>query len=71
MVLPLAGSDAVRNRCACKVHAMARSLNTANAPCPQVGWAMKAKAGKKKVVLELGGNAACVVEDYRCVLNTA
>jgi acyl-CoA reductase-like NAD-dependent aldehyde dehydrogenase len=30
-----------------------------------VGWAMKAKAGKKKVVLELGGNAACVVEDFR------
>ena len=29
---------------------------------------MKAKAGKKKVVLELGGNAACVVEDYRCML---
>ncbi len=32
---------------------------------------MKAKAGKKKVVLELGGNAACVVEDYRCVADTA
>ena len=32
---------------------------------------MKAKAGKKKVVLELGGNAACVVEDYRCVVDTA
>lgn len=29
---------------------------------PDVGWALKAKAGKKKVVLELGGNAACVVE---------
>ena len=27
---------------------------------------MKAKAGKKKVVLELGGNAACIVEDFRC-----
>lgn len=27
-----------------------------------VGWALKAKAGKKKVVLELGGNAACVVD---------
>ena len=25
---------------------------------PAVGWALKAKAGKKKVVLELGGNAA-------------
>lgn len=29
---------------------------------PEVGWALKAKAGKKPVVLELGGNAACVVE---------
>lgn len=29
---------------------------------PDVGWALKAKAGKKKVVLELGGNAACVVD---------
>jgi acyl-CoA reductase-like NAD-dependent aldehyde dehydrogenase len=30
---------------------------------PDVGWALKAKAGKKKVVLELGGNAACVVDE--------
>lgn len=29
---------------------------------PDVGWAMKARAGKKKVVLELGGNAACIVD---------
>jgi acyl-CoA reductase-like NAD-dependent aldehyde dehydrogenase len=29
---------------------------------PEVGWALKAKAGKKKVVLELGGNAAVIVE---------
>jgi acyl-CoA reductase-like NAD-dependent aldehyde dehydrogenase len=29
---------------------------------PDVGWALKARAGRKKVVLELGGNAACVVE---------
>lgn len=29
---------------------------------PAVGWDLKAKAGKKKVVLELGGNAACVIE---------
>jgi len=29
---------------------------------PQVGWRLKAKAGKKKVVLELGGNAACVID---------
>ncbi|MEM7129328.1 MAG: aldehyde dehydrogenase family protein [Chloroflexota bacterium] len=30
---------------------------------PGVGWALKAKAGKKKVVLELGGNAAVIVDD--------
>ena len=29
---------------------------------PEVGWEMKARCGKKKVVLELGGNAACVIE---------
>jgi len=28
-----------------------------------VGWDLKAKAGKKKVVLELGGNAACIVDE--------
>jgi acyl-CoA reductase-like NAD-dependent aldehyde dehydrogenase len=28
---------------------------------PQVGWDLKARAGKKKVTLELGGNAACIV----------
>ncbi|MBS0381975.1 MAG: aldehyde dehydrogenase family protein [Proteobacteria bacterium] len=28
----------------------------------QVGWQLKARAGKKKVVLELGGNAACIVD---------
>ncbi|MEW4447525.1 aldehyde dehydrogenase family protein [Qipengyuania sp. JC766] len=27
-----------------------------------VGWALKAKAGKKKVVMELGGNAAVVID---------
>ena len=30
---------------------------------PDVGWTLKAKAGKKPVVLELGGNAACVVDE--------
>lgn len=30
---------------------------------PDVGWALKAKAGKKPVVLELGGNAACIVDE--------
>ena len=29
---------------------------------PAVGWDLKARAGKKKVVLELGGNAACIVD---------
>ncbi|NQZ96983.1 MAG: aldehyde dehydrogenase family protein [Myxococcales bacterium] len=29
---------------------------------PVVGWALKARAGKKKVVLELGGNAAVIVD---------
>lgn len=30
---------------------------------PAVGWDLKARAGAKKVVLELGGNAACVVDE--------
>lgn len=29
---------------------------------PSVGWMLKSQAGKKKVVLELGGNAACIVD---------
>lgn len=29
---------------------------------PGVGWAMKARAGRKAVILELGGNAACIVD---------
>jgi glyceraldehyde-3-phosphate dehydrogenase (NADP+) len=29
---------------------------------PDVGWPMKARAGKKKVVLELGGNAGVIVD---------
>ena len=28
----------------------------------QIGWDLKAKAGHKKVTLELGGNAACIVD---------
>ncbi|RYD14313.1 MAG: aldehyde dehydrogenase family protein [Lysobacteraceae bacterium] len=28
----------------------------------QVGWKLKAQAGRKKVVLELGGNAACIID---------
>ncbi len=30
---------------------------------PGVGWELKEKSGKKKVVLELGGNAACIVDN--------
>ena len=30
---------------------------------PEVGWQLKARAGKKKVVLELGGNAAVIVDE--------
>ncbi|MEI6848798.1 MAG: aldehyde dehydrogenase family protein, partial [bacterium] len=29
---------------------------------PTVGWALKGRAGKKRVILELGGNAACIVD---------
>jgi glyceraldehyde-3-phosphate dehydrogenase (NADP+) len=30
---------------------------------PSVGWTMKARAGKKRVVLELGGNAGVIVDE--------
>ncbi len=30
---------------------------------PSVGWRMKERAGKKKVVLELGGNAGVIIDD--------
>lgn len=30
---------------------------------PDVGWDLKSRAGKKKVVLELGGNAAVIVDE--------
>jgi acyl-CoA reductase-like NAD-dependent aldehyde dehydrogenase len=30
---------------------------------PDVGWALKARAGKKRVVLELGGNAAVILDE--------
>lgn len=29
----------------------------------QIGWDLRARAGKKKVLLELGGNAACIVDE--------
>ncbi len=28
----------------------------------QIGWELKSRAGRKKVVLELGGNAACIID---------
>lgn len=28
----------------------------------QVGWMLRAKAGRKRVILELGGNAPCIIE---------
>ncbi|WP_245156890.1 aldehyde dehydrogenase family protein [Lysobacter arenosi] len=28
-----------------------------------IGWDLKARAGRKKVTLELGGNAACIIDD--------
>jgi acyl-CoA reductase-like NAD-dependent aldehyde dehydrogenase len=30
---------------------------------PAVGWDMRARAGRKKVILELGGNAAAIVDE--------
>ncbi len=39
---------------------------------PDVGWRMKSEAGKKKVVLELGGNAAAIVHkdtDFDLAIN--
>jgi acyl-CoA reductase-like NAD-dependent aldehyde dehydrogenase len=38
---------------------------------PQVGWMLKEKAGKKKVVLELGGNAGVIVDDTVDLAKTA
>ena len=36
----------------------------------QIGWELKKRAGRKKVVLELGGNAACIVDaDQRARLD--
>lgn len=39
---------------------------------PEVGWKMKSNAGKKKVVLELGGNAGVIVShgtDFEAAIN--
>jgi acyl-CoA reductase-like NAD-dependent aldehyde dehydrogenase len=37
---------------------------------PDVGWGLKARAGQKKVVLELGGNAACIVDAGSDIVDT-
>lgn len=36
---------------------------------PEVGWKMKNQAGKKKIVLELGGNAGVIVSDDCDLMN--
>ena len=36
---------------------------------PGVGYALKEQAGKKPVVLELGGNAACIIDDLNVGLS--
>jgi glyceraldehyde-3-phosphate dehydrogenase (NADP+) len=38
---------------------------------PEVGWAMKARAGKKRVVLELGANSAAVVDETADIARAA
>jgi acyl-CoA reductase-like NAD-dependent aldehyde dehydrogenase len=60
-VLPLANSDAERLVSDDRLKLLSF---TGSGP---VGWGLKAKAGKKKVVLELGGNAAVIVH---CDTNT-
>lgn len=37
---------------------------------PEVGWDLKSRSGKKKVVLELGGNAACIVDQSAQLTDT-
>lgn len=54
-VLPLANEDAEKLVCDDRLKLLSFTGSAA------VGWALKAKAGKKKVVLELGGNAAVIV----------
>ena len=44
-------------------HRRAAEAAVASPARPAVGWDLKAKAGKKKVVLELGGNAAVIVDE--------
>ncbi len=34
---------------------------------PAVGWQMKARCGRKKISLELGGNAACIIDENSAI----
>jgi len=54
-VLPLSNADAAKIASDDRLKLLSFTGSTA------VGWALKQKAGKKKVVLELGGNAGVVV----------
>lgn len=38
---------------------------------PKVGWSIKEKAGKKKVLLELGGNAPVIIDDSADLVDAA
>ena len=38
---------------------------------PEVGWALKAASGKKRITLELGGNAAVVVDEVNDIAGVA
>jgi acyl-CoA reductase-like NAD-dependent aldehyde dehydrogenase len=54
-VLPLSNDDAAKIVSDDRIKLLSFTGSTA------VGWALKQKAGKKRVVLELGGNAAVIV----------
>lgn len=55
-VVPLAGSDAAALVADPRIRALSFTGSS------EVGWALRRNAGTKKVVLELGGNAAVVVD---------
>ncbi len=56
-VLPLRRAEAER------LASDARVKHLSFTGSPEVGWNLKAKSGRAKVSLELGGNAACVVDE--------
>jgi len=55
-ILPARGADAERLATDARVQLLSFTGS------PDVGWNLKQRAGRKKVVLELGGNAAVVVD---------